>query len=102
MDLIQKSNVFSLFSVPLKYLFPKSLVGVHVKTGKQYACKIVHKNVLIQSKKFSERLQKEFCILQKLDHPNIVKYVDKVETETELMLVMEFAPGGDLFDKIVE
>lgn len=35
------------------------------------------------------------------DHPNIVKLLDIVETPEEIVLVMEYASGGELFDYIV-
>jgi serine/threonine protein kinase len=35
------------------------------------------------------------------DHPNIVKLLDIIETPEEIILVMEYASGGELFDYIV-
>lgn len=38
--------------------------------------------------------------LKKLDSPNIVKYYETYEDEEYVYLVMEYCPGGELFDLI--
>jgi len=40
----------------------------------------------------------EVAILQKLDHPNIVKYYETYEDIRFLYLVMQYCPHGELFD----
>ena len=46
----------------------------------------------------------ETRVLSMLGHPNIIKYYDSfLSTDGSLMyIVMEFAPGGTLFDMIEE
>lgn len=43
-----------------------------------------------------ERLPNEIAVLQRCNHPNIVKLFDVVETERSLFLVMEYVNGKDL------
>lgn len=45
-----------------------------------------------------EDLMNEVAILQKLDHPNIVKYYETYEDVRFLYLVMQYCPNGELFD----
>ena len=41
-------------------------------------------------------LRKEISIHKNLDHPNIVKCIDVIETETHIYLIQEYCSGGDL------
>ncbi|CAE7309501.1 cmk-1 [Symbiodinium microadriaticum] len=40
--------------------------------------------------------------MRALDHPNIVKLLDFFEEETNFYVVLEYLPGGELFDRIVK
>jgi len=77
------------------------LVGIDSKTGKKYACKLLPKDEIKEDRNLVPKVQKEFQILSKMEHPNIIKLIDKVETKSELMFVTELAEGGDLFEHIV-
>lgn len=46
------------------------------------------------------RIKEEVKILTTLDHPNIVKYYQTYEDSKYMYLVMEYCPGGELFDLI--
>lgn len=47
------------------------------------------------------QLFREVKIMKQLDHPNIVKLYQVMETEQTLYLVMEYASGGEVFDYLV-
>jgi hypothetical protein len=64
-------------------------------TNMMYACKCMDK---VDHEK--NTLLKEIEILKKLDHPNIVKLYETLESEDTLFLIMELCHGGDLFDRI--
>lgn len=44
----------------------------------------------------------EITILQKLDHPNVLKLFEYFDEEKDIYLVTERCKGGELFDRIVE
>ncbi|XP_063405519.1 calcium/calmodulin-dependent protein kinase type 1-like [Mytilus trossulus] len=49
-----------------------------------------------------DSLENEIRVLQRLDHPNIVKLLDVFEDKSHVYLIMELVTGGELFDRIVE
>jgi serine/threonine protein kinase len=40
------------------------------------------------------QLTREVAIMKRMDHPNIVKLFEVIETDNTLYLVMEYAAGG--------
>ena len=39
-------------------------------------------------------------ILEMIDHPNIVKSIEVLATNSKIFILLELVTGGDLFDKI--
>jgi len=48
------------------------------------------------------RIQRELRIMTILDHPNIVKLYQVIDTPDTTSIIMEFCEGGDLYDYISE
>ncbi|KYB28374.1 MAP/microtubule affinity-regulating kinase 3-like Protein [Tribolium castaneum] len=79
--------------------FAKVKLAKHVPTGKEVAIKIIDKTQLNPSS--LQKLFREVRIMKMLDHPNIVKLFQVIETDKTLYLVMEYASGGEVFDYLV-
>jgi len=79
--------------------FAKVKLAKHLPTGKEVAIKIIDKTQLNPSS--LQKLFREVRIMKMLDHPNIVKLYQVIETEKTLYLVMEYASGGEVFDYLV-
>ncbi|XP_022242812.1 MAP/microtubule affinity-regulating kinase 3-like isoform X4 [Limulus polyphemus] len=79
--------------------FAKVKLAEHLPTGKEVAIKIIDKTQLNPSS--LQKIYREVKIMKMLDHPNVVKLYQVIETEKTLYLVMEYASGGELFDYLV-
>ena len=68
-------------------------IGVHKRYNKKVALKIYLKEKMkdLQRKK---SVRREIKLMKRLDHPNIAKLYDTVETESKVILVMEYVGGG--------
>lgn len=47
------------------------------------------------------KLHREVRIMKMLNHPNIVKLFEVIETKHTLFLIMEYVNGGELYDYLV-
>ncbi|XP_023926016.1 serine/threonine-protein kinase SAPK3 isoform X2 [Quercus suber] len=53
-----------------------------------------------RGKKIEENVQREIINHRSLRHPNIVRFKEVLLTPTHLAIVMEYAAGGELFERI--
>ncbi|XP_016123824.1 MAP/microtubule affinity-regulating kinase 3-like isoform X3 [Sinocyclocheilus grahami] len=79
--------------------FAKVKLARHILTGNEVAIKIIDKTQLNPTS--LQKLSREVTIMKNLNHPNIVKLFEVIETEKTLFLVMEYASGGEVFDYLV-
>ncbi|KAK0748443.1 kinase-like domain-containing protein [Apiosordaria backusii] len=65
--------------------------------------KHLHPDFKPKAPKAAERanILKEVQIMRQLDHPNIVKLIDFSESQHYYFIILELAPGGELFHQIV-
>uniref|UniRef100_A0A3Q2YH17 SNF-related serine/threonine-protein kinase n=1 Tax=Hippocampus comes TaxID=109280 RepID=A0A3Q2YH17_HIPCM len=71
----------------------------HVNTGQLVAIKMIDKTKL-DVMATSHLLQEVRC-MRRVQHPNVVRLYEVIDTPTTLYLVMELAEGGDLYDYIL-
>ena len=50
----------------------------------------------------AEKIIREVKVLRLLNHPHIMRLFDVILTKTEIVLVLEFAAGGELFDYLAK
>ena len=78
-----------------KGAFGKVTLGIHKLTGKQVAIKTIEKSYM--KDEFSRRkVFQEVYILKKIRHSNIIRLLEVFESSKHLLMVMEYADGGDL------
>jgi serine/threonine protein kinase len=73
-----------------------------IATGQSYAVKIIDLRPLRLRDSFDAmRLRREVDIMRQLRHPSIVQFEEVFESPDQLFVVMEHAPGYELFDAIL-
>ncbi|XP_057738775.1 serine/threonine-protein kinase SAPK2-like isoform X1 [Arachis stenosperma] len=65
------------------------------RSGALYAVKFIHRG-----HKIDEHVQREIINHRSLKHPNIIRFKEVLCTPTHLAIVMEYAAGGELFERI--
>ena len=80
--------------------YGKVKLATNMKTGKKVALKFILKSS-IKKESHLVRIKREVRLLKLLHHPNIVQLYEASETNQEIILTMEHATGGELFDYIV-
>ncbi|KAH8360199.1 hypothetical protein KR093_011347, partial [Drosophila rubida] len=80
--------------------FAKVKLAVHMPTGREVAIKVIDKTELNATAR--QKLYREVRIMKLLDHPNIVRLFQVIESERTLYLIMEYASRGELFDHLVK
>ncbi|CAK9170845.1 unnamed protein product [Ilex paraguariensis] len=64
-------------------------------TGELHAVKYIERG-----QKIDEHVQREIMNHRSLKHPNIIRFKEVLLTPTHLAIVMEYAAGGELFERI--
>ncbi|KAL8200019.1 hypothetical protein R6Q57_011358, partial [Mikania cordata] len=64
-------------------------------SGQFFAVKYIDRG-----QKIDEHVEREILNHRSLKHPNIIRFKEVLVTETHLAIVMEYANGGELFDRI--
>ncbi|KAH8870947.1 Maternal embryonic leucine zipper kinase [Schistosoma japonicum] len=89
-----------LFCEPLaEGSFGVLYVALHAVTRQKVAIKILDKRKLGSD---AYRVKSEIEALKQLNHKYIYKLYQVVETQTHYYLVLEYLPGGELFDYILQ
>ncbi|KAI8617039.1 kinase-like domain-containing protein [Chytriomyces sp. MP71] len=76
-------------------------LGTHRTSGKHHAVKILNKKMFEGNAKVLQNLEQEIGILMAVSHPCIIKLDGVFDMPKTVNIVMEFAKGGELFDRII-
>lgn len=92
------SKEYRLIDQIAKGEFSTVYLGVHNITKIKRFIKIINKNHFTKIENITNLA--EIQILKKMDHPHIINLVEYFMNKTELILILEYLDGGDLYDKI--
>ncbi|AEO65710.1 c8798259-1242-435b-9655-19679b7c17d9 [Thermothielavioides terrestris] len=66
-------------------------------TGQPYAAKELDKRKFMKNGVLDQKVENEMRIMQRIKHPNIVEYIEHLDWDDRLLIIiMEFVGGGDL------
>lgn len=82
--------------------FGKVKMGWKRDGGVQVAIKLIRRETLGSNPSRLPKIYREIQILRGLEHPNIVRLHEMVETERHIGIILEYASGGELFDYILQ
>ncbi|XP_071779359.2 maternal embryonic leucine zipper kinase [Centroberyx gerrardi] len=78
--------------------FAKVKLGRHILTGEKVAIKIMDKKDLGDD---LPRVKVEIEAMKNLSHQHVCRLYQVIETSTKIYMVLEYCPGGELFDYII-
>ncbi|KAL7841181.1 hypothetical protein SRHO_G00248720, partial [Serrasalmus rhombeus] len=78
--------------------FAKVKLGRHILTGEKVAIKIMEKKDLGDD---LPRVKTEIEAMKNLSHQHVCRLYHVIETNSKIYMVLEYCPGGELFDYIV-
>ncbi|AIO02230.1 SNF1-related protein kinase, putative [Leishmania panamensis] len=80
--------------------FAKVKIGYHETTKVRVALKIISRKLMDSDARSALKIKREIKIMRVLRHPHITRLYDVVKTKHDIVLVMEYVSGGELFDYI--
>ncbi|CAL8103044.1 unnamed protein product [Orchesella dallaii] len=78
--------------------FSKVKLGIHQLTKERVAIKIIEKSRV--QEKMERMLSREVRSMEVLQHTNLIRLYEVMETGTKIYLISEWAPAGDLYSKV--
>ena len=101
MSKFEKINNYIIGKTIGKGSFGKVKLAKHILTNEKVAIKILEKSA-IKNDKDLKKINREIKILKQLNHPNVIKLYEIIETTNKYYLIMEYSAGGELFNYITE
>lgn len=72
----------------------------HVFSGEKVAIKVIDKTKLDDVAK--DHLYQEVRCMKLVQHPNVVRLYQVIDTQSKLYLILEYGDGGDMYDHIMK
>ena len=76
-------------------------MAIHIASKQEVAIKII-KHESMNDKVKLNKIKQEAAILSNFNHPHIMRVYELVESADGVFIVMEYLPGGELYDLILK
>jgi len=91
-------NIYELHETIGSGGFAKVKLATHLLTGEKVAIKVMDKRTLGDD---LPRVKIEINAMKDLRHQHICQLMQVIETDEKIFMILEYCPGGELFDYIV-
>ncbi|XP_053101426.1 myosin light chain kinase family member 4 isoform X2 [Hemicordylus capensis] len=75
---------------------------VHKCEEKSTGLKLAAKIIKARGVKEKDEVKNEINVMNQLNHVNLIQLYDAFESKNDIVLVMEYVEGGELFDRIID
>ncbi|OXB84596.1 UNVERIFIED_CONTAM: hypothetical protein H355_008072 [Colinus virginianus] len=75
---------------------------VHKCEEKATGLKLAAKIIKARGDKEKNEVKNEISVMNQLNHVNLIQLYDAFESKNDIVLVMEYVEGGELFDRIID
>lgn len=79
--------------------FAKVYYGRSLRTSQSVAIKVIDKEKVLKVG-LMDQIKREISVMRIVKHPNIVQLYEVMATKSKIYFVMEYAKGGELFNKV--
>ncbi|RLN28335.1 CBL-interacting protein kinase 10 [Panicum miliaceum] len=81
--------------------FAKVYYARNLATGQTVAIKVIDKDKIVKTG-LMDQIKREISIMRLVRHPNILQLFEVMATKNKIYFVLEYAKGGELFNKIAK
>ncbi|CAK9135874.1 unnamed protein product [Ilex paraguariensis] len=81
--------------------FAKVYHGRSLKSGQNVAIKVIDKEKVLKVGLINQT-KREISVMGLVKHPNVVELYEVMATKTKIYFIMEYAKGGELFNKVAK
>lgn len=82
-----------------KGTYGKVQLAINKETGQEVAIKTIRKTK-IENEQDLQRVRREIQIMSSIEHPHIIHIYEVFENKDKIVLVMQYAPGGELYEYV--
>lgn len=81
--------------------FAKVYYARSLQTSQSVAIKVIDKDKVMRVG-LMDQIKREISVMRLVRHPNILQLYEVMATKTKIYFVLEYAKGGELFDKVAK
>ncbi|XP_013930205.1 PREDICTED: serine/threonine-protein kinase DCLK3-like, partial [Thamnophis sirtalis] len=99
----KRAGIGSFYQIFLNEVLGGGRFGqVHRCEEKETGLKLAAKIIKARNVKEKDEVKNEINIMNQLTHMNIIQLYDAFESKNDVVLIMEYVEGGELFDRILD